>query len=1232
LLFALGFLAFHGEASQSKDMTRLHHPPMPFEHLSVEHGLSQNTVLCLLQDRKGFLWIGTGEGLNRYDGYTFKVYQYDAQDPASLSHNVIYTLYEDSLGNLWIGTGGGLSLFDRGSEHFVRYQNHPDDPASLGHDVVRAIYEDQAGRLWIGTGGGGLNRFDRERAQFIRYQEDPGNPQSLSHNIVSSIIEDDAGQLWIGTGGGGVNRFHPETGQWIHDQADPEVAGSLSHNVITTMYKDRAGTLWLGTPTGLHCYDPAADRFERYQATPDVPGSLSHNHILSLAEDRSGTLWIGTYGGGLNRFDPEQNIFFHYRSVPDVPHSLSQNDILAIYEDRSEVLWIGTGGGLNKYDPGKTRFAHYQADPNNPDSLSHNEVSAFYEDLSGKLWIGTSGGLNYFNPESETFEHYFHDPGDSESVSSNMIFSIYADHQGVLWLGTYGGGLNRFDPETKRFRHYQTDSNDPQSLSHDIVWPIYEDRSGTFWVGTWGGGLNVFDRETETFTRYQYDPQDSESLSHNRVATIYEDHRGNLWIGTDGGLNLFRPEHGRFQRYQHDADSLDSLSHNRVLCLHEDRTGVLWVGTAGGLNRFDREAHAFHRYTEKDGLPNDVIAGILEDEQGRLWLSTGKGLSRFHPDTEQFTNYTVRDGLQGYEFHAGAYWQARDGRMFLGGVNGFNAFYPDLITENPHVPPLALTDFRLLNTSVVPAEEGSPLQRSLAETEEIVLSYTQNVFSFEFAALDYRIPEKNQYACKMEGFNKEWMELGTKRFVTYTNLDPGKYVFRVKGSNNDGIWNETGIAIRLTIIPPFWKTAWFQGILILGFIGMVCGLHALRVRNIERQRRRLLYQVKRRTQQLVARNQQITDQKHQLEDTLYTLQATQEQLVESEKMAALGQLIAGIAHEINTPLGTIRGSVENMSTALETSLHRLPELFQRLSPELQELFLELTQRARQEKKPLSTREERRCKKALLAELEFHGIQAADEIADTFVDMGLHDHFSPFLPLLRTPWRQEILQAIYSLSVQHQSRDHILTAMERVSKIVFALKSYAHYENSEMMHETDIIKNIEMVLTLYENHLKQGITVLRRYEDVPKILCYPDELSQVWMNLVFNAIQAMEQRGTLEVAVFRPPTTADMSLLENPGLETGFLPKTRFLLDPNEHQLSPGEKLVVQITDSGCGIPDEFQERIFEPFFTTKPAGEGSGLGLDIVRKIVTKHQGGIKVESGPGRTTFSVFLPILRVK
>jgi signal transduction histidine kinase/ligand-binding sensor domain-containing protein len=812
-----------------------------FERISTE----PLAVTGILQDRKGFLWLATSEGLNKYDGYSFKVYKHDPDDPHSLGDNMIWAIYEGRAGLLWIGTdGGGLNRFDPQTERFTRYRHDPDDPHSLSHNVVQSIYEDRAGTLWVGTNGGGLNRFDPQTERFARYRHDPDDPYSLGSDTVWTIYEDRAGVLWIGTWGGGLNRFDPQTERFTRYQHNPDDPHSLSNNVVWAIYEDRAGRLWIGSNGGgLDRFDPETERFIHYQHDSEDPDSLSDNIVQPIYEDRTGALWIGTNSGGLNRFDPETGQFIRYQHDPADPHSLSNDNVWTIYEDRAGLLWIGTwGGGLNKYDRKTERFRLYQHDPGDSYSLSDNIVFSIYEDRAGLLWVGSSsGGLNKFDRETGQFVYYQHDSANPHSLSHNNVLVVYEDRVGTLWAGTWGGGLNRFDPGTEQFIRYQHDPDNPHSLSDNAVTSVYEDRAGRLWVGTYGGGLNKFDRETEQFVHYQHDPDAPYSLSHNTILSIYEDLAGQIWVGTwGGGLNRFDPGTEQFIRYQHDPSDPYSLSDDTVPSIYEDRAGTLWVGTyGGGLNKFDRGKETFTHYREKDGLPNDGIYGILEDEQGNLWLSTNKGLSKFNPGSENFKNYDVRDGLQGNEFNAGAYHKSKSGEMFFGGVNGFNTFYPEDIKDNPHIPPITLTDFQLFNKPVGIGGD-SPLQKAIGETEALTLSYRDYVFSFGFAALDYTAPEKNQYAYMMEGFDKEWVYVdAARRFAPYANLPAGEYTFRVRGANNDGVWNENGAAIKITVTAPFWQTWWFMGLMAVLVVGAVIGAFQLRLRAVEAQRRRL---------------------------------------------------------------------------------------------------------------------------------------------------------------------------------------------------------------------------------------------------------------------------------------------------------------------------------------------------------------------------------------------------------
>lgn len=849
-----------------------------FYHVSIEEGLSQSSVNCILQDRKGFMWFGTRDGLNQYDGYRFTIYRNEPYNSNSLSSNFVNSIYEDASGTLWVGTrGGGLNRFDPATGQLVHYQNDPENPNSLSNNNVLSICEDPGESekvLWIGTENG-LNKFDCIEESFTCYKNDPDDPYSISDNNINVIYKDSSGTLWIGTRNGGLNRFDRAQKRFSHYENDPENPQSLNHNDVRSIYEDRSGALWVGTyGGGLNKLVTSSDKgtpptFICYTHDPNDPNSLSNDRVTSIYEDRMENLWAGTWNGGLNRFNREKKNFDHWLHNPKNPNSISNNYVWSIYEDRSGILWIGTsGGGINKIDRTRDKFRHYYHDPGNPNSLNNDEIWSIYEDKTGVLWIGTDvGGLNKIDREKERFTYYMHDPKNPFSLSYSEVRSIYEDPGetgNVLWIGTYRGGLNKFDRDKKQFTCYMNDPDNPKSLSSDFIVSIYGDSEGMLWIGTYGGGLNRFSRDKELFTRYMNDPENPKSLSNNFVHVIYEDRSGVLWIGTDRGLNQFDRDKEQFVRYEYESDNPNSLSYNCVFSIYEDESGALWIGTfGGGLNKFEREKNKFTHYTEKEGLSNNAIYGILCDDEGSLWISTNDGLSKFNPKTETFKNYDINDGLQSREFNRGAYHKSKSGEMFFGGVSGFNAFYPDKIKESPYTPPILITDFQISNQSVGIGGD-SPLKKHINETEEIVLSYKNNIFSFEFVALDYRIPDKNQYAYVMEGFEKDWNYVGNRRFATYTALAPGDYTFRVKGSSSDGVWNEEGVSVRIKITPPFWKTWWFYLGCILGIIFSGIGIFRMRVRQLRRHAKELKQTVAERTGQLEEANLKLGEANEEL--------------------------------------------------------------------------------------------------------------------------------------------------------------------------------------------------------------------------------------------------------------------------------------------------------------------------------------------------------------------------------
>ncbi|MCU7504355.1 MAG: histidine kinase [Ignavibacteria bacterium] len=809
-----------------------------FEHISIEQGLSQSSINAIIQDFKGFIWIATADGLDRYDGYSFKIFRNIPQLTGSLSDNSVSAVYEDRNGNLWAGTLlGNLNKYDRRNERFIKYSfgsdsgytspvmnaipEYPLTFSRFNDRTITAISGDSKGNLWIATWGQGLFSFEVKTGKVKHFTFNPKDPHSISSNRIVTLMEDKNGILWAGTFGGGLNRIERKTGSHPGEitlyvtrfQNIPMLQSTLSDNRVTTIFQDGNGSLWAGTFGGglnkipfqfVNETNPARVKFIHYRNIPQNKSSLSSNWVMNLIQDRTGVIWIATFGGGLNRMDPNSETFTVFKNDPVNPGSLSDNDVISLFEDRSGIIWIGThlGKGINRYDRSRNKFPHYSHIPGDPTSLSDNVVWAFSEDKQGAVWIGTyRGGLNRFDRQTHKFRSYRNIPSNPNSISSNHVRAVFIDKDDNIWAGTYNAGLNFFDRKTGKFTAYKHNPSDPASISDNQVISILEDSHGNLWAGTFGGGLNkvVRNKGKFSFIHFKNNPSDPHSLADNRVYKIYEDRHGNLWIGTfGGGLSKLDPSTGTFTNFRHDPNNPNSLSDNRVICVYEDFQGTIWLGTyGGGLNRFDPSTGKFYKYMQGRSL-SGVVYGILEDNEHNFWISSDNGLSRFTPSTSAFINYDLHDGLQSMEFSGGAYYKTRSGEMYFGGINGFNSFYPDSIRVNTHVPPVVISAFRIFNKEV----DG--------ESDEIILSSKENFFSFEFAALDYTNPEQNRYAYKLEGFDDDWHYVdASRRLANYTNLDPGNYVFRVRGSNNDGIWNNTGAEVRITILPPFYRTWWF---------------------------------------------------------------------------------------------------------------------------------------------------------------------------------------------------------------------------------------------------------------------------------------------------------------------------------------------------------------------------------------------------------------------------------------
>ena len=780
-----------------------------FHNISTDEGLSQSFVYTIVQDQQGFMWFGTQEGLNRFDGFEFTVFVHDPNDPQSISDETIRTMIKDRTGNLWIGTdSGGLSRYDPATQAFTNYLHDPADPTSIGDNRVRVIYEDSSGALWIGTDGAGLDRFDPASEEFFHYGRDSSVSASLSGNHVWSILEDSSGILWVATERG-LNRLDADTRSFTHYKHDPDIATSISDDRLRFLFEDKNNALWIGTETGgLNRFDRESESFEHFVHSPDNPSSISANRINTIFQDGAGVLWIGTEKG-LNAWNPTTRGFKRYFNDPGDRYSLSHDNVTSIYQDRGGMLWFGTYSGLSQWNQTSRAMLHYRNDPNNSASLSENTVTSFAEDRDGNILIGTfGGGLNILDRSTDQFVQLRHAADDDTSLSSDQVMAVHVDSDGVIWAGTRGAGLNRYDADTDAFTRYRHDPDDTTSISSDSVTYILEDRNKALWIGTFGGGLNYFDRQTNQFKHFRGDPNRPRALSNDRVLILYEDSAGTIWIGTyGGGLNRLDPATGTFTHYRSDPGRADGLSGDEIYLIQEDIRGDLWIGVKGsGLNRWrksDREVGqaSFQRFTRLDGLPSSTTYGGVWDQTGYLWLSTARGLSRLDIESLEFRNYDTSHGLQGDEFNLSASYRASDGQVYFGGLNGFNAFRPELLARNLRAPQVAVTKLRSLNKPV-------DFSEAYAGGERVKFTHDQNVIGFEFMASDYAAPNKNRFMYQLEGLDQDWVEAGTQRQVTYTNLPAGDYTFRVRASNIDGVWSEQEAVLGFYVIPAPWKTWW----------------------------------------------------------------------------------------------------------------------------------------------------------------------------------------------------------------------------------------------------------------------------------------------------------------------------------------------------------------------------------------------------------------------------------------
>jgi len=1013
-----------------------------FESYSSNEGLSQVKVKCIHQDTLGFLWFGTLNGLNKYDGMKFTHYYHEPQDSSSLSSSNITKIYEDHKGNLWVGTDQGLNLFDRAKNRFQRYNFQKGGIHNALQNYIQDILEDADHNLWVATKKG-LVLFDYEQISSESYYVDgEHNKGNIVGNNVRCLYEDSKGKLWVGfLGLDGLQYFDTATKKFVsvlYKKDEPTQPLNVS---ISDIFEDSQNNFWLATKKqGLILFDRASRDYEIYKLNNSLSEGVAQDPIWDLAEDDNGQLLLATEGSGLNitKINSRPPKFTSYKVEYLNSYSISSNSLLSLYKDRTGLIWIGTFEGINKIDEGIQKFIHYQSSRVAGNNLSNQIVSSITEDYKGNTWVGTFKGLNRIDPKREKIDYYYHDYYIDKSISSNHIQCLLQDHNQKIWVGTSNGlDIIEYEDDFPKIRRFSQQKKS-LSLSHPSIWCLLEDDKNQLWVGT-EKGLNLLSRRRDKVRYFFHDPSDSKSISQDLIRCMLQDQKKQIWIGTENGLNKYNKKTQKFERFLNPSAGNKEIIH----CLYEDDHGTIWVGTPGGLNRVIQSGKrvTFEAFNAKNGFADNTIHAIQGDEAGNLWLSTNKGMTRFNPRKQEdnVKNFTYQDGLQKSQFNSNASFKNKKDELLFGGKDGLNIFHPNNLGLNKSPPKVVLTDFKLQNQSV-PITLGSKLEQNISVADKVVLSSQDKYFAFEFAALNYTQSQKNSYAFKLDPAEETW-RVGSHTFKEYNNIDPGNYTFLVKAANNDGYWSEP-TSIEVIIEPTLVQTWYFKTGAFLALLGLSYLLFKTRVRQLQRDQYRLEATVKERTNEL-------QNQKEELEKTLGALKETQEQLITSEKMASLGQLTAGIAHEINNPINFISSNVQALK------------------------------------------------------LDFEDVQ---DVLRKVKALDNHQNLKKGIKELMQIGKSMDVQLL------QKEIEELLGGIERGTtrtvSIVSSLRTFSRNSNESFM-PADIHQALDSTLTILNSQLNGHIKVFKEYGAIPPVTCQIGRLNQVFLNIINNAIHAID---------------------------------------------------------------------------------------------------------------------------
>lgn len=953
-----------------------------FRHLTVEDGLSQNTINCIYQDHYGFMWFGTQDGLNRFDGYEFTTYRSIPEDSATLSHNWIWDVIEDDSLNLWIATWDGLTRYDRAGGAFQRFFPDSSNNESIRGTRPASLVKDNRGKIWTGLWGGGLNVLDPTTTTFTSYRDAEHPGQNYPGDYVRKVYIDREGFIWIGTWNGlwkcridqvGVAHFN----FYVHDPYNPSSLGGMR---ITSFCEDQQGRLWIGTlGGGLNLYLEDEDKFKRYVHNPDDPGSISSNDITSLEILADGSLWIGTISGGLNRFDPANDSFTSFLNDPSDQGSISSDNVYSLYADHGGVLWVGAGG-LNLFNPDLLRFEPTGSLSVLKEQLEGIPAYAILEDSQGSIWVGTNGnGLVRLQVESGELRWYRHQREVPNGISSNNVSDIVEDPQGKIWISTNGGGLNRLDPHTDSWMHFRESKDMVETRGLDNISGIVADEQGKIWIATAVEGMICYDLHEDSYRPFRFDVKESTSLSGNYLLRIFRDSRGELWLGTWGaGLNRYDPGGDGFIRYLSDKNTPGAIPDNIIHSIweEEDANGRnIWIGTSKGLAFFnpDLPEAGFTPAAVNSELPSRSVYGMLIDSNGKHWISSNAGISRFNPSDSSFMHYTYSDGLPGNEYNAGAFLELGSGLFAFGGTGGLLVFHPDSVYESSFETTVALTSFSVLNEQLYEAIE-------LNAMEMIALSHKQNFFSFEFASMDFSDPGKNRFMYKMDGIDEEWILSGERNFASYTKIDPGDYMFRVRATNGDGHWSPNELNIKVVITPPFWQSWWFRSLLIAAGLLFFYTIHLYRIRRV-REIERL-------------RTQIASDLHDDIGSALTRISVHSQQILarqEMERVKESGEKINELSRDTISTMSDIVWSIDARNDSLADFLGRMQDLTHTMLSE-KDISVSFKQKGMDNRKPVRVEVRQNLYyifKEAIHNIARHSNAASVEISIRNSDSGFH---------------------------------------------------------------------------------------------------------------------------------------------------------------------------------------------------------------------------------------------------